>query len=59
MLLHLCQPIELGSKELRRTKPNEGVMYVGRFFFPPLYFSLSLACKGLHFEDSRSWCSVK
>ncbi len=27
MLLHLCQPIELGIEELEKAKPNVGVIY--------------------------------
>jgi len=27
VLLHFCQPIELGSKELGRAKPNGGMTY--------------------------------
>jgi hypothetical protein len=27
VLLHLYQPIELGSEELGKVRPNEGVMY--------------------------------
>jgi len=29
VLLHLCQPTELGSKKLGRVKPNGGVTYLG------------------------------